>query len=89
MKKTTGKVKIEDNRTRHFVRLVSDNCEHGTRECENELFLFLAAIANTRELTYCGYQPFDRMSIKHDGERWVAEAEAIEIKDLDPPVIHR
>jgi hypothetical protein len=78
MKKVTGRVKIDENKIRHFVRLISDECTYGTREYENELFTFLGVIAQSRDLSFCGHQPFDRMSIRHDGDRWIAEAEAIE-----------
>ena len=39
--------------------------------------LFLHAILTSPDILNCGYRAFDKVSIYHTGEEWVAEAECL------------
>lgn len=77
MHRSYTKVKIGDHQTRHSVRLYSDFCEYGTHAARVAQSMLIQTIADTPQLVTCGPTIFDKLVIKHDGERWVVEAEAI------------
>jgi len=70
--------KIGDEQVRHRVRL-EDSVEsrEGTVDWIARQQAMLGAVLATAELLHCGPGRWQKLSMYHDGERWVIEAEAI------------
>lgn len=70
--------KIGEDRVRYRTRL-EDSVEvtEGSMEWIARQRAMLEAILHSPELTYCGMSRWHRMTMFHDGNRWVVEAEAI------------
>lgn len=77
MKRTSTKAAIGDNQTRHRTRLEGPDCVPGTHEARILQKSLLTYIAEDPSLAACGPSPFEKLVVFHDGQRWVAEAEAV------------
>lgn len=77
MRRTATKSRITDNRWRHHVRLEGDLCIPGTHASRIVQAFLLEAVAQDLSLVACGGESFEKLSMRHDGERWVLEAEAV------------
>jgi hypothetical protein len=78
MKRSMTKVVIQDNKTRYRVTIESDECLKGSQEARVIQFLLLRSIADEPSLTACGMSDFQRMTMTHNGEKWIVECESIE-----------
>lgn len=75
MKRTLSSVNL-GSKTRHKVRIESDQCREPpslTRLIQNQM---IEHLANVPDLLVCGPEPFQKLSMYHDGDKWVIEAEA-------------
>lgn len=71
------RVEIGDNLFRNRVTILGPKCEADSQLSRQAQGLFLTWLSENRALLECGYAPFDTLSIKHNGERWICECEAI------------
>jgi len=78
MKRTTSRVSIGGEQCRVTVRLDSDPCEVGTIEGRKAQVDLLRALTENIELMNCGFKPFQKLSMKHTGENWSIEMEAVQ-----------
>lgn len=77
MDRFTSRVRIDDSRVRFITRLFGEPCEPGTRASRVEQRKLLEVMANDQSLTTTGDVAFQKMTFKHDGERWAVECEAV------------
>jgi len=78
MKRTTSKVSIGGNQCRVMVRVESDPCEMGTQEARRLQVALLRAMTDNIELLNCGFLPFQKLTMKHTGDVWQIEMEAVQ-----------
>jgi hypothetical protein len=79
MTKKTYSVKIGETTTRWKVRLEDENLSYDNVGLAQRQLLFCKELVDGgiySGLLKCGNSMFDKMTIFHDGSRWVAELEA-------------
>ena len=76
MRRTVSSMAVGEN-TRHRVRVESDECPPGTPLARVLQYRLLAHLAEVPDLLACGTTSFERLTMVHDGVRWVVEAEAV------------
>jgi len=54
----------------------SEYCEEGSIQAKFQQIQMIRTLADTPELQLCGYYPFQKMSMRHNGTNWVMELEA-------------
>lgn len=82
MKRTVYEVPMADNKTRFRVRLEGDPCEPDRpQEYLYHQRYLLSQIAENPALTTCGFQTFQTLKIYFNGMCWVADAEAVVLKE--------
>jgi len=77
MFRSVRNVNLGNGQERIQVRIETIPCEWGTPICKERKQHLLESLAADALLLTCGDQDFKRMSMTHNGERWVVEAEAI------------
>ncbi len=83
MRRTQTKSRVADSQTRHHVRIEGLPCAPGTHASRIAQARLIEALAEDLSLVACGGVPFEKLVIRHDGEYWIAEAEAV-IDDEGP-----
>jgi hypothetical protein len=78
MKRTTSKVSIGGGLCRVSVRIESFPCEIDSREARRAQVELLRSLTDNIELLNCGFSPFQKLSMKHNGEVWTVEMEAVQ-----------
>lgn len=76
LQRQVKKTEIAPGRVRYRVIILGDECPQGTLEARKRQFDFMRELADNVNLLDCGYSPFQRLSIRHNGTCWQAEAEA-------------
>lgn len=69
----TRDVKLGNGSVKSIARVYSLP-NSNRRQAQYEL---LRVLAENPDLSHCKLQPFQRLTIYHDGERWIAEAEVV------------
>jgi hypothetical protein len=77
MHRTSSRIPIQDDKIRYRVTIEGEEFSRGTQESRIEQFRLLMAIAEDPGLTACGMGDFHKLTMLHNGTRWVIEAEAI------------
>lgn len=77
MEKIVKNVDIGNHQVRAKVFIRANPCAVTAPESKFRQYELLRALGEVPELTYCAYQPFERLVIYHDGLSWIADAEAI------------
>lgn len=77
MKRSFSNATMGGGQSKVIVRYESESCELGSSKARMEQMRLLKTLADTAELQNCGYWPFQKMSMKHTGEVWIIELEAI------------
>lgn len=77
MRRTLSSVVIGDNRRRHTARIESDPCPSRGPQSRAVVFALLETLGQVPDMTLCGSVPFQKLTITHDSEKWVATAEAV------------
>lgn len=72
-------VALHDGRVRYHVTVTDDNTDEGERALWRR-WDFLRLLADTPHLLACGPVQFEQLTVRHDGTRWVAMAEATAAK---------
>jgi hypothetical protein len=62
--------------TLYRVLIESEDCEWGTQHCKYVQFELLGYIANDPSVSACGYSEFKKLTMLHNGTKWIVEAEA-------------
>lgn len=62
---------------RVVVRLETDDAPPNSPLYRYHQFHLLRTLAEQPDLTNCGLSAFQKLTIHHNGERWIAEAEAV------------
>jgi hypothetical protein len=70
------RVEIAPGMVRYRVLITGEDCPINTNEAKIHQTLFLDWLMDNKEMLNCGYQPFQKMSIRHNGTSWQAELEA-------------
>lgn len=76
MNRRTATQDLGAGRQRTRVTIISDPCEETGQQSLAVRQHLLESIAYQRELTQCGFAPFQKLRLYHSGEAWVVEAEA-------------
>jgi hypothetical protein len=77
MRRSITKATMGGNQSKTVVRYESEFCEPGTQKARMEQMRLLRTLAETPELQNCGYFAFQKMNMRHTGEVWVIELEAV------------
>lgn len=77
MKRTISKASMDGNRTKVTVRLESEPCENGSIEGRRQQVEMIRQLSDNIELMNCGFSPFQRLVMRHTGEAWLIEMEAV------------
>lgn len=83
MKRVTADVTVGEGKKKSRVRLTSVPCAPGTVEARVEQYRLLRNVADLPDLTHCGLEPFEKLTMYHDGQAWVIEAEAVVYESKD------
>ena len=78
MKRTVLRTVIGEDQERIRVRIETDECVPESQAAHFFVFELLRHLAEQPDLSACGMVPFQKLSIFHDGKRWIAEAEAVD-----------
>lgn len=62
---------------RFLQKYESENCEPGTIQARMEQISMLRTLADTPELHLCGLYPYQKFSMRHNGDCWIIELEAV------------
>jgi len=65
------------NQVKVTVKLESEPCELGSIEARKQQVELLRQLTANIELMNCGYSPFQKLTMKHTGELWLIEMEAV------------
>lgn len=89
MKRETTSVDIDSHQVRWMLKLEDDPSEQGSDFAKRRQYEFLQAIAEQPQLTFCGLERFEKLTISHNGTAWQAVGIAVERKpvieeDADP-----
>lgn len=77
LQKKTLKTPYGENELRYRLIVETDNCVRDTLHSRLVRQELLGYIANDPFFSQCGGWDFHKMSMRHDGEKWVVEFEAI------------
>lgn len=75
MEKTLKEIHVEGE-VRYRARILDVDSAPGTEEALRRQFQFLNEVASQPAVLACGVTMFHKMSMFHDGLRWVIELEA-------------
>jgi hypothetical protein len=78
MNRKTTTVSIGGGQCRVTVVITSDPCEIGTMEARRAQVGLLRALTDNIELLNCGFKPFQKFTMRHTGEVWLVEMEAVQ-----------
>lgn len=67
---------ISPGRLRYRVIVTGEECPPHTHEAKHHQHLFMQWLTDNQTLLECGYSPFEKLSISHNGTAWEAIAEA-------------
>jgi len=73
----TKRIEISEEQSRFIVTLLNDTCAQGSMEAGIRQFELLRALVDNPMLGYCGNVLFQTLKMKHTGDRWELELEAI------------
>jgi hypothetical protein len=76
MKRAISSATVGEGVTRHRVRVEGDACPAGTQLSRLHAYRLLTLLAEVPDVLACGTTSFSKLTVHHDGSRWVAEAEA-------------
>ena len=85
VKHEVNSVKTADHKIRWMLLLEDDPSEAGSDQARNSQYLFLQLIANQPQLTFCGLNRFEKLTISHNGTAWQAAGIAIEQLPVPEP----
>ena len=71
------KTTMGGTQVRFTLKYESEPCEPGTILARQEQMRMLRTLADSPELQLCGFYPFQKMSVRHTGDCWLIELEAI------------
>jgi UDP-N-acetylenolpyruvoylglucosamine reductase len=80
VKRTQTKSALSGNEVKIVVRLESEACEARSMQGRMQQVETLRQLTSNPELMNCGYSPFQRLVMRHNGEAWVIEMEGITIE---------
>ena len=78
MQRKTTTVSIGGGQCRVTVAISSDPREIGTMEARQAQVGILRALTDNIELLNCGFKPFQKLTMRHTGEVWLVEMEAVQ-----------
>lgn len=77
MRRQTFEVKVGDETVRHRTVVEDDDSVPGSDDSRTRGRQFLNSMLNdSPEILRCGYHEFQKLTMRHDGQRWVIETEA-------------
>ncbi len=82
MKRETTNVEIDSHQVRWMLKLEDDPSEPGSDHAKRRQYEFLRDIADQPQLTFCGLERFEKLTISHNGTAWQAIGIAVERKPL-------
>ena len=68
---------MDGNRIKVTVRIESEPCENGSVQGRQQQVQLLRQLSENIELMNCGFSPFQKLNMRHTGEVWLIEMEAI------------
>lgn len=77
MNRFTTETKIDDKAVRIKVRIEDVPTLRGSYEYRVRQFQLLEELGSDPRLSACGPSDFEKLSMQHDGIRWVVETEAV------------
>lgn len=78
MNRRVSTVSIGGGQCRVTVTILSEPCEFGTAVARALQVSMLRTLTDNIELMNCGFKPFQKLNMRHTGEQWVVEMEAIQ-----------
>jgi hypothetical protein len=76
IQRSVKKTVIGPGRVRYRVLVTGYDCQQGTNDARAHYYHFLRWLADNQHLLDCGYSIAERVTIRHNGSCWQAEAEA-------------
>jgi hypothetical protein len=83
LQRQVKRTEIAPGRVRYRVVIIGEECPPNTVESRVRQAAFLQELADNPSLLFCGYSPFQRLLVTHNGACWQAEAEAEDDEDAD------
>ena len=78
MNRKSTTVSIGGGQCRVTVVITSEPCEQGTMAARQAQVALLRALTDNIELMNCGFLPFQKLTMRHTGEVWLVEMEAVQ-----------
>ena len=76
MRRTVSEARVGDKLVRYRTRIEDDSSQAGSWEARQRFLNLLQTLSQTPDLINCGLNLPQKISISHNGESWVVEAEA-------------
>ncbi len=81
MRRVLNKVQVEetkdDSSWRWMLEIYDEPSEHGSDAMNRRQFEFLQALLERPDLLHCGPARFEKLTVEHNGQCWVAKAHAV------------
>jgi len=84
LRRTISKARVNESEVRYKVRLEDDVCTPDSQESRFHQLRLLRTLVETPDLLTCGPGPFKKLTIQHDGEKWVCDVEALVEEQSEP-----
>jgi len=78
MNRKTTTVSIGGGQCRVTVSIASAPCEPGSMQARMAQVALLRSLTDNVELLNCGFSPFQKLSMRHTGDVWLIEMEAVQ-----------
>lgn len=78
MNRKTTTVSVGGGQCRVTVQISSEPCEIGTMAARQAQVALLRALTDNIELMNCGFKAFEKLTMRHTGEVWLIEMEAVQ-----------
>lgn len=78
MNRKTTTVSVGGGQCRVTVSVTSEPCEAGSMKARMAQVALLRSLTDNVELLNCGFLPFEKLTMRHTGDVWLIEMEAVQ-----------
>jgi hypothetical protein len=77
IKRASKTLPIGEGGSKNILVFTSDDCEPDSNMSTVFMVEMLNMVSNNPSVVYCRNKTFDKLTLSHDGERWVLQAENV------------
>jgi hypothetical protein len=79
MRTSITRVNVDETHTRYRKVIEGNPCAQGSLESRQQQLFLLQSLSGQPELLNCGMDPFQKLTMYHNGDRWLVELEAVAV----------